>query len=167
MYQLNPRNVSKEKNNILNMKLEEEISQKSFKTEFHKATVNLIYTYNWLVNYQIELLRPYEITLQQFNILRILRGQYPNPTTIKLLKERMLDKMSDASRIVEKLRIKNLIDRKVCPHERRKVDVIITQKGLELLKEIDNHDDEVISKISSLNEHEVKRLNELLDKMRG
>ncbi len=167
MYQLNPRNVSKEKNNILNMKLEEEISQKSFKTEFHKATVNLIYTYNWLVNYQIDLLKPYEITLQQFNILRILRGQYPNPTTIKLLKERMLDKMSDASRIVEKLRIKNLIDRKVCPHERRKVDVIITQKGLELLKEIDNHDDEVISKISSLNEHEVKRLNELLDKMRG
>ena len=149
------------------MKLEEEISQKSFKTEFHKATVNLIYTYNWLVNYQIDLLKPYEITLQQFNILRILRGQYPNPTTIKLLKERMLDKMSDASRIVEKLRIKNLIDRKVCPHERRKVDVIITQKGLELLKEIDNHDDEVISKISSLNEHEVKRLNELLDKMRG
>ncbi len=167
MYQLNPRNVSKEKNNILIMKLEEEISQKSFKTEFHKATVNLIYTYNWLVNYQIDLLKPYEITLQQFNILRILRGQYPNPTTIKLLKERMLDKMSDASRIVEKLRIKNLIDRKVCPHERRKVDVIITQKGLELLKEIDNHDDEVISKISSLNEHEVKRLNELLDKMRG
>ncbi len=149
------------------MKLEEEISQKSFKTEFHKATVNLIYTYNWLVNYQIDLLKPYEITLQQFNILRILRGQYPNPTTIKLLKERMLDKMSDASRIVEKLRIKNLIDRKVCPHERRKVDVIITQKGLELLKEIDNHDDEVIAKISSLNAHEVIRLNELLDKMRG
>ncbi len=149
------------------MKLEEEISQKSFKTEFHKATVNLIYTYNWLVNYQIELLKPYEITLQQFNILRILRGQYPNPTTIKLLKERMLDKMSDASRIVEKLRLKKLIDRKVCPNERRKVDVIITPKGLELLKEIDSHDDEVIAKISTLNEYEVKQLNKLLDKMRG
>ncbi|MHB1685872.1 MAG: MarR family winged helix-turn-helix transcriptional regulator [Ignavibacteriaceae bacterium] len=149
------------------MKLEEEISQKFFKTDFHKATVNLIYTYNWLINYQIELLKPYGITIQQFNILRILRGQYPNPATIKLIKERMLDKMSDASRIVEKLRLKGFVDRRVCPHERRKVDVLITQNGLDLLKEIDNHDDEVIAKISSLNEDEVKRLNELLDKMRG
>ena len=149
------------------MKLEEEISQKSFKSDYHKATINLIYTYNWLVNYQIDLLKPYGITLQQFNILRILRGQYPNPTSIKIIKDRMLDKMSDASRIVEKLRLKNLVDRKVCPHERRKVDVLITQSGLDLLKEIDNHDDEVIAKISSLSETEVMQLNELLDKMRG
>ncbi|HUX61453.1 MAG TPA: hypothetical protein VMV32_09100 [Ignavibacteriaceae bacterium] len=149
------------------MKLEEEISQKSFKSDYHKATINLIYTYNWLVNYQIDLLKPYGITLQQFNILRILRGQFPNPTSIKIIKDRMLDKMSDASRIVEKLRLKNLVDRKVCPHERRKVDVLITQSGLDLLKEIDNHDDEVIAKISSLSETEVVQLNELLDKMRG
>lgn len=149
------------------MKLEEEISQKSFKSDYHKATINLIYTYNWLVNYQIDLLKPYGITLQQFNILRILRGQFPNPTSIKIIKDRMLDKMSDASRIVEKLRLKNLADRKVCPHERRKVDVLITQSGLDLLKEIDNHDDEVIAKISSLSETEVMQLNELLDKMRG
>lgn len=149
------------------MKLEEEISQKSFKSDYHKATINLIYTYNWLVNYQIDLIKPYGITLQQFNILRILRGQFPNPTSIKIIKDRMLDKMSDASRIVEKLRLKNLVDRKVCPHERRKVDVLITQSGLDLLKEIDNHDDEVIAKISSLSETEVMQLNELLDKMRG
>ena len=149
------------------MKLEEEIFQKSFKSDYHKATINLIYTYNWLVNYQIDLLKPYGITLQQFNILRILRGQFPNPTSIKIIKDRMLDKMSDASRIVEKLRLKNLVDRKVCPHERRKVDVLITQSGLDLLKEIDNHDDEVIAKISSLSETEVVQLNELLDKMRG
>lgn len=149
------------------MKLEEEISQKSFKSDYHKATINLIYTYNWLINYQIDLLKPYGITLQQFNILRILRGQFPNPTSIKIIKDRMLDKMSDASRIVEKLRLKNLVDRKVCPHERRKVDVLITQSGLDLLKEIDNHDDEVIAKISSLSETEVMQLNELLDKMRG
>lgn len=149
------------------MKLEDEISQRTFKNDFHKATVNIIYTYNWLVNFQMNLLKPYGLTIQQFNILRILRGQYPNPTTIKLIKERMLDKMSDASRIVEKLRLKGLVDRKECPHERRKVDVLITQKGLDLLKETDSHDDELITKTSSLNEHEIKKLNELLDKIRG
>ncbi len=152
---------------LMLMKLEDEISQKAFKNDFHRATVNIIYTYNWLVNFQMNLLKPYGLTIQQYNILRILRGQYPNPTTIKLIKERMLDKMSDASRIVEKLRVKGLVDRKECPHERRKVDVLITQKGLELLKETDKHDDELLKKTSSLNEHEIKQLNELLDKIRG
>ncbi len=149
------------------MKLEEEISQKHFQNEYHKATVNLIYTYNWLVNYQITYLKPYDITIQQFNILRILRGQHPKPATIKLIKERMLDKMSDASRIVEKLRLKQLVERNICSTDRRNVDVCITGKGLELLAQLDNYSEEMNIKLASLSEEEIKNLNSLLDKLRG
>ncbi len=149
------------------MRLEEEISQKFFKSEYHKAVVNLIFSYNWLIDSHVDFLKPYGISLQQFNILRILRGQYPVPATIKLIKERMLDKMSDASRIVEKLRIKGFADRKLCPHNRRNVDVIITQKGLDLLDKIDQEEDKIMKTFSSLNEDEVKQLNSILDKMRG
>jgi len=149
------------------MKLEEEISQKYFKSEYHKAVVNLIFSYNWLIGSHVDFLKPYGITLQQFNILRILRGQYPVPATIKLIKERMLDKMSDASRIVEKLRVKGLADRKICPNNRRNVDVIVTQKGLDLLEKIDKQEDQIMNVISTLSEAEVKQLNDILDKMRG
>ena len=148
------------------MKLEDEISQKHFHSEYHKAVVNIIFSYNWLVDYQIQILKPYNITLQQFNILRILRGQHPNPATIKLIKERMLDKMSDASRIVEKLRLKGLADRKTCPSDRRNVDVCITEKGLELLSELDKYTDKMEKKLSSLTGEEIKTLNNLLDKLR-
>jgi len=149
------------------MKLEDEILQKHFRNEYHKATVNVIYSYNWLVDYQVKLFRPYGITMQQYNILRILRGQYPKPATIKLIKERMLDKMSDASRIVEKLRVKGLVERNICSNDRRNVDVCITQKGLELLSLVDKHDEEVDTKLSTLSEDEIKQLNDLLDKLRG
>ncbi|MDR3625747.1 MAG: MarR family transcriptional regulator [Ignavibacteriaceae bacterium] len=149
------------------MKLEDEILQKHFRNEYHKATVNVIYSYNWLVDFQVNLFKPYGITMQQYNILRILRGQYPKPATIKLIKERMLDKMSDASRIVEKLRIKGLVDRNICSGDRRNVDVCITDKGLELLSRVDKHDAEVDAKLSTLSEDEAKQLNELLDKLRG
>ena len=82
------------------MRLEDEIAQKQFRNQAHKLLVNIIYTYNWLMNYQQTMLKPHGITGQQFNVLRILRGQHPNPASIKLVRERMLDKMSDASRIV-------------------------------------------------------------------
>ena len=149
------------------MKLEEEIEQKHFRNEYHKAAVNMIYTFNWVINQQIDFFKPFGVTIQQFNILRILRGQHPNPATIKLIKERMLDKMSDASRIVEKLRIKGLVERNICSHDRRNVDVCITQKGLDLLSEIDKYDDEADKKLALLNKEEIKQLNDLLDKLRG
>lgn len=91
------------------MELEKEISQKKFRNDAHKLGVNLIYTFNWLNAIQSDALKPYGITPQQFNVLRILRGQNSNPVSVKLIRERMLDKMSDASRIVEKLRLKKLI----------------------------------------------------------
>ena len=149
------------------MKIEDEIQQKQFKNEYHKAIVNLMFTYNWLIQHQVDILKPYGITIQQYNILRILRGQYPNPSNIKLMKERMLDKMSDCSRIVEKLRQKELVERHLCEKDRRNVDVLITKKGLSVLKKIDKITEELDIKLIALNEKELKSLNKLLDKLRG
>ncbi len=149
------------------MKLENEILQKHFRNDYHKATVNIIFSYNWLVDFQVMHFKPYGITLQQYNILRILRGQYPKPSTIKLIKERMLDKMSDASRIVEKLRLKGFVDRNICSNDRRNVDVCITAKGLELLSQLDKYDDELDARLATLKKEEIIQLNDLLDKLRG
>ena len=149
------------------MKIEEEIKQKQFNSENHKAMINIIFTYNWLIKNQVEVLKPYGITLQQFNILRILRGQYPKPSTIKLMKERMLDRMSDCSRIVEKLRTKELVLRHLCEKDRRNVDVLITKKGLALLKKLDKNIEKLDENLIALNDKELKTLNKLLDKLRG
>lgn len=149
------------------MKLEEEIKQKKFRNEFHKLAVNILYTHGWLLNHQSSFLKRYGITAAQFNILRILRGQYPNPASINLLKERMLDKMSDASRLVERLKHKDLVDRKICPEDRRRVEVVITEKGLNLLNDIDAHDDEADRMFNKIESTEAQLLNNLLDKMRG
>ena len=149
------------------MKIEEEIKQKQFKSEYHKTLINIIFTYNWLIKNQVEILKPFDITLQQYNILRILRGQYPNPSTIKLMKERMLDRMSDCSRIVEKLVKKGLVERNLCKEDRRNVDVLITKNGLALLKKLDKKFETIDKDLIHLNTSEVKTLNTLLDKLRG
>ena len=149
------------------MKLEEEIKQKKFRNEYHKLAVNILYTHGWLVNHNAEHLKKSGITGAQYNILRILRGQYPNPASVNLLKERMLDKMSDASRLVERLLQKDLVDRKICSDDRRRVEVAITERGLNLLKELDQKDDEFDELFKNLDEVEVKTANDLLDRMRG
>jgi DNA-binding MarR family transcriptional regulator len=149
------------------MRLEEEIKQKKFRNEFHKLTVNLHYTNNWLLNIHKSIFERFGITPNQFNILRILRGQHPGSASVNLLKERMLDKTSDASRLVERLRLKGLVERNRCPNDRRRANVIITEKGLDLLKEIDKCDDDFDRALSNLSENEAKLLNDLLDKMRG
>lgn len=149
------------------MKLEQEIKQPKFRNEYHKLAVNVIYTYGWLMNLQAQLFAKYDITSNQFNILRILRGQYPNSATVNLLKERMLDKMSDASRLVERLRIKGFVKRELSLHDRRRVDVIITEKGLKLLSRIDRLNEQFDAVFKNLSKAEAKKLNELLDKLRG
>ena len=149
------------------MKLEEEIKQKKFRNEYHKLAVNILYTHGWLLNNQAAFLKSHGLTSAQFNILRILRGQYPNPATINLLKERMLDKMSDTSRLVERLKQKDLVEREICPADRRRVEVVITKKGLKLLEDIDKHDDEIDQAFKKLNLSEARTVNQLLDKMRG
>lgn len=149
------------------MKLEEEIKQKKFRNEYHKLAVNIFYTHGWLVNHHASFLKKSGITAAQYNILRILRGQYPNTASVNLLKERMLDKMSDASRLVERLKQKDLVDRKICPDDRRRVEVVITEKGLKVLEEIDKQNDEIDRAFKKLSLNEAKTINKLLDKMRG
>src|SRR4051812_18468633 len=149
------------------MALEDDIKQKNFKSEFQKAGINIVYTFNWLDSKHKDFFNKYDLTSQQFNILRILRGQHPKPSTINLLKERMLDKMCDASRIVERLRLKNLLERHTCPDDRRAVDIQISPKGLDLLKKIDKEFTEVEKIFSKLSEEDAKQLNQLLDKLRS
>jgi DNA-binding MarR family transcriptional regulator len=129
--------------------------------------VNIIFTHGWLIEHQNRLLKEYKVTGAQFNILRILRGQHPNPASVNLLKERMLDKMSDASRLVDRLISKGFVDRKICPDDRRRVEVKITDAGLSLLEKIDEHNNEFDNNLIHLSEHDAKTINDLLDKLRG
>jgi DNA-binding MarR family transcriptional regulator len=149
------------------MKLEEEIIQKKFKSSSQKLAINIIYTHNWLVNQNAQLFKNKDITPQQFNILRILKGQYPKSATVKLLRERMLDKMSDASRLVEKLRTKGLVSRLENSADRRNVDVQITAKGIDLLASLSEIDIYYDQKFKTLSQDEINTLNHLLDKLRG
>lgn len=149
------------------MRLEEEIKQKKFKSEHHKLMVNLIYTTNWLMSIHGPLMKQYGLTVQQYNILRILRGQYPNPCTVNLLKERMLDKMSDASRLVDRLLEKGLLERRTCENDRRRVDINITPAGLDLLKKVDEDENKLYARMNMLSEEEASLVNDLLDKLRG
>ncbi len=149
------------------MKIEDEIKQKSFKSEYQKLAVNLLFTHGWLSSFQKKLFENHNITNAQFNILRILRGQHPEPVSVNILKDRMLDKMSDTSRLVERLRVKGLVDRKICKEDRRKSDIKITAKGLALLKSLDFIDDSFEKNFNNINTKEAKKINDLLDKLRG
>ncbi len=149
------------------MGLSEDIKQKVFKSEFNKAIVNIIFTNNWVHEKELSLFKPYRLTEPQYNVLRILRGQYPKPSTINLIIDRMLDRMSNASRIVDKLEKKGLVERNQCKNDRRAVDVIITEKGLKLLEELDVKMEDWESQIQGINEDEARQLNQLLDKLRS
>ena len=119
------------------IKAEQSIEQTEFSSDNHKITLNFMFTYNWFKEEQKNFFKPYDITSQQFNVLRILRGNYPNPYTTSQVRDRMLDKMSDASRIVDRLVRKGLVVRSVTKSDKRLVDVVISRKGLELLDHID------------------------------
>lgn len=149
------------------MKLEDEIKQRDFKSPQQKLAINLLYTVNWLNAKFSANFKSTDITSQQFNVLRILRGQYPNHCNLKLIKERMLDKMSDASRITDKLLAKGLIERHTCPDDRRAVNIIISKKGLETLKSLDFIDEASLKYFENLSTKEVTQLNDLLDKLRS
>jgi DNA-binding MarR family transcriptional regulator len=149
------------------MGLAEEIQQSKFTSERQKGLLNLIYTYNSLITEMNAYFKAHDITRQQYNVLRILRGQYPRPASINLLKERMLDKMSDTSRIVKRLELKKLVKRTESDLDRRAVEVSITKKGLALLEETDNTVNGFEHLLDNLSETETYQLNFLLDKLRG
>jgi DNA-binding MarR family transcriptional regulator len=148
------------------MKIGEAIKQSKFKSEHQKMLINILFTSGWLTSKHAASLKPFGISVQQYNILRILRGQHPNPATVNLLIDRMLDKNSNASRLVEKLRLKKLVERAICPDDRRSVNVVITNKGLNLLEELDEQDDIFIKELKKISEKEAEQMNILLDKLR-
>ena len=147
------------------MSIESDIKQDSFKSEYQKAIINLVFTYNWTTERLKKLFEESDLTLQQFNILRILRGSQMPLSTLQI-RERMLDKMSDTSRIVDRLIIKELAKKVICKKDKRLVDVTITGKGLKLLEKLDSQEDKMETIIKALTESEAQTLNTLLDKIR-
>jgi DNA-binding MarR family transcriptional regulator len=149
------------------MSLEKEIKQtKPFSSKKEKAIVNIIYTNNWIFLNYSKNLKKYDISNQQYNVLRILNGQNGKPITINEIIERMLDKMSNASRLVDKLLAKGLVSREQRQGNRRACDVILTEKGKSFLEEVKTDMNLNEDKMSPLTDEEFDRLNELLDKMR-
>lgn len=149
------------------MKIEEEIKGR-FRNEYHKGMINLVYTVKQLSYQFLQMLKAYSLTEPQYNVLRVLRGfRADGPASIGFLKERMLDKNSDMSRIVDKLYEKQLIDRKENAIDRRQKDIVITEKGLLLLAEMDGCERKVDTLLSNLSPDEVNELNRILDKIRA
>jgi len=149
------------------MKIEEEIKQTKFRNPHHKATLNLLYTASWLESRNKEFFKPFGITNQQFNILRILRGQHPHKISGTEIKDRMLDRNSDVSRLLDRLVGKKLAIKTQCPNDKRAADIAITEKGLHLLKQLDDKMDQTDSKAIHLTAGEAVKLSNLLDKCRG
>ena len=149
------------------MKIEDEIHQKHFSSEWHKLHVNILFTASWIGQKTLGVLKPFGISRQQFNILRILKGRYPEPASVKLISERMIDKMSNTSRLIEKLKLKKLVERHECPEDRRQVNVKISEKGMDLIekagKAMENY---MHHSLENLSETEAVALNLLLDRFR-
>jgi DNA-binding MarR family transcriptional regulator len=148
------------------MRIEEEIKQRSFKNEFHKLVINIKFTAGWLGGFHTRMLKCHGLSSQQFNVLRILKGQYPKPSSLILIKDRMLDKDSNASRLIDKLESAGLTKRVQCPNDRRQVDITITEAGLQLLDKVNPEVDKLTSEIMNLSQEEASTLNNLLDKLR-
>ncbi|MFM7486237.1 MAG: MarR family winged helix-turn-helix transcriptional regulator [Cytophagales bacterium] len=149
------------------MTIEEEIRQGKFASEHHKMAVNIMFTSSWLNAGNISRLKPVGITPEQFNVLRILRGSHPRKLTLADISSRMIDKSSNCTRLVEKLRVKGLVTREICAANRRQVEICVTDKGLELLKKIDAQAPAWLTTLKNLSENEANELNKLLDKLRG
>ena len=149
------------------MKIEDEIQQPAFRNAYQKATINIIFTHHWLANKHKDFFKSFGITNQQFNILRILRGQFPNGISGAEIKSRMLDKDSDVSRLLDRLVAKKLIVKKPSAVDKRAATVLITNKGLELLKSIDQNNTAIDGIGTTLSEKEALQLSNLLDKIRG
>jgi DNA-binding MarR family transcriptional regulator len=149
------------------MSIDKDIQQTRFANSRHKALINILYTYGWALERIKNILAHHGITHQQFNILRILRGSYPKPISTLQIRERMLDKMSDTSRIVDRLILKGLAQKSTSSVDHRLVDVLITEKGLDILREIDEGPDIVSDVMNNVTEEEMEELSQLLDKIRA
>lgn len=152
---------------MIPMGIDKDIHQIKFRNQRQKAMVNILYTYGWTLEKIKRYLAKEDITHQQYNILRILRGSHPEPLSTLQIRERMLDRMSDTSRIVDRMVVKGLVKKTPCPKDKRLVDVILTEKGQQLLRRMDAETDQIDSIMKSLTESEAEMLSNLLDKLRS
>ncbi len=148
------------------MSIEKDIKQAKFRNPYQKAAINMIYTLSWMRDRTKAIFDAEDITPQQFNILRILRGSFPQPLSTLQIRERMLEKMSDTSRIVDRLINKGFVKKLTCKSDRRLVDVIISDKGKKLLERLDTRQDEIDGVLGKLSENDANILSDLLDKIR-
>lgn len=148
------------------MGIEQDIQQLSFRNEYQKMGINLMFTANWLNERIGRFLTQEEITQQQYNILRILRGSDVPLSTLQI-RERMLDKMSDTSRIVDRLIVKGLVEKNTCPADKRLVDITLSAKGLALVEKLDQYNDQIDAILNGVTEKEAATLNQILDKLRS
>ncbi|HWR33911.1 MAG TPA: MarR family transcriptional regulator [Chitinophagaceae bacterium] len=148
------------------MGIDKDIQQTKFRNVYQKAAINLIYTVGWMRDKTKSIFEEENITAQQFNILRILRGSFPKPLSTLQIRERMLEKMSDTSRIVDRLNAKGLVKKVTCKNDRRLVDIIISDKGKKLLEKLDLRQDEMDNVLNNLSEKDANILSDLLDKIR-
>lgn len=149
------------------MRIEEIIKSSVTMDTAKKVVLNLMYTQNVLTEKFNEVIKPYDLSSEQYNVLRILRGQKGNPVNMSLIQERMIAKNSNTTRLIDKLLLKDLVTRDVCPENRRKMEILITQKGLDLLTELDPkvlENEQHFAK--NLDQNELEQLNLLLEKYR-
>jgi DNA-binding MarR family transcriptional regulator len=150
------------------MILEDALRQAPIEDLTFRSSLNLYYTQSRMAHFHSRVLRPFEISNQQFNILRILKGQNGKPIVVGDISNRMVDKMSNTSRLVEKMRLKSLVERTECPHDRRKVELMLTDKGLDLVKNAsETMSQEIRKRMSKLDDQELVELNRILDKLNG
>jgi DNA-binding MarR family transcriptional regulator len=149
------------------MIIEEAIKQSAFKDEYERADINILYTANWMNSKFHQTTKPFDISAQQFNILRILRGQKGKPASLKLLTERMMDKMSNTSRLVDKMLAKDLLKREICPENRRQVEIVLTEKGLKVCDDVSVKIDKIRKDSIRITNDEAIELSRILDKMRS
>lgn len=149
------------------MGLEKDISQGKFESDHHKAAINILFTSSWLYNLNAKRLKPHDITPEQFNVLRILRGSHPKALRIADISTRMIDRNSNATRLVDKLCKKGLTSRTICKTNRRQVDIHITKKGLAVLSAIDKDTRAWDKMLRAISPEEAKSLSVILDKLRS
>jgi len=149
------------------MKLEEELQMSTIQDQHHRATLNVVFTGAWMADRMNTLLKPFGISEQQYNILRILRGQKGAALNLQDISSRMIHKMSNTTRLVEKLRLKGLVERHICTENRRKVLISITQNGLAIIEKIDVEVQKSNKNLSTkFTKEEATTLAILLDKIR-
>lgn len=149
------------------MKFEEEIKQKKFKNSSQKAILNVMFTANWLDAEFRDTFKPFGITQQQYNVLRILKGRFPNPANPSEIKDVMLDKNPDLTRLCDRMITNGWISRDIDSKNRRKMNIAITQSGIDLLEKIAPLMNKAESKFNKMNDSDLEKLSHLLDKLRG